>query len=392
MLSEVAQEQHCIDSLVVRPGQYKIQHAAIAMDVREKGYFVHAPIIIPTIATAKSFPSFPLTPSSGVLYNHGSTHVYIGGTIVTETKRLTCSDGKILIYRCWTPENQNHHAVVHIYHGMAEHSERYDRFARYLNSLGIVVYAQDHRGHGLTATDDERGWFADSDGWMRVVEDGYELDREIVHTHPGKDVFLFGHSMGSLLVRTLICIHPELYRGVIVSGTSASKGLMGQVGRLLAVARAKKYGTRTPDALLDKLSFGAFAKKFEPRQTNFDWLSRDAVEVKKYIDDHFCGFICSSQFFVDLLDGIEFANNPANIAKVPKDMPMLIISGAMDVVGEFGKGVRKVHQAYRNALLTDLTFELVPEARHELLNEINREDIHVLLGKWLEAHKSRKNR
>jgi alpha-beta hydrolase superfamily lysophospholipase len=116
-----------------------------------------------------------------------------------EISRMTCSDGKELSYRSWFPENNNIHSIVHIFHGMAEHSARYDRFATYLNSLGIAVYAQDHRGHGMTASDDELGWFADKHGWQRVLDDGHELDQFIASQHPGKDLFLFGHSMGSFL-------------------------------------------------------------------------------------------------------------------------------------------------------------------------------------------------
>ncbi len=309
-----------------------------------------------------------------------------------ETKRFECSDGKALVYRCWKPANQNQRAVVHIYHGMAEHSERYDRFAKYLNSLGIVVYAQDHRGHGYTASDDERGWFADVDGWSRVAEDGYEMDLEIVRNHPGKDLFLFGHSMGSFLVRTLAVTHPDLYRGMIISGTASGKGLVGNIGKMLAKARSRRYGSRTPDSLLDKMSFGAFAKHFQPQQTNFDWLSRDADEVKKYIDDPMCGFVCSSQFFVDLLDGIAFANDPQQIVKIPKALPICLISGMMDPVGEFAKGPKKVYEAYKSVGITDLSIHLIPDARHELLNELNRDEIHTLIGKWIEARISRKNR
>ena len=311
---------------------------------------------------------------------------------MSEIKRMTCSDGKILVYRVWIPENLNYHAILHIYHGMAEHSERYDRFATYLNSLGIVVYAQDHRGHGKTATDEEFGWFADKNGWFRVVQDGYELDLLIKRIHPEKDLFLLGHSMGSFLVRTLIVLHPELFQGVIISGTSSGKGLMGRIGRMIASRHARKNDGKNPDALMDKLSFGAFGKPFQPQQTPFDWLSRDADEVRKYVEDPLCGFICSSSFFVDLLDGISFANDPKQVAKIPKALPLYFISGGMDPVGDFGKGVKKACSLYQRAGLEDVTLDIVPEGRHELLNETNREEIHVMLATWLESHISRENR
>ncbi|MFA7643527.1 MAG: alpha/beta fold hydrolase, partial [Sphaerochaetaceae bacterium] len=288
--------------------------------------------------------------------------------------------------------NHNIHSVVQIFHGMAEHGGRYDRFATYLNSLGIAVYAQDHRGHGLTASDDDLGWFAQRGGWTRVLDDGHELGKLVSQLHPGKDLFLFGHSMGSFMVRALIAVHPELYAGAIICGTGAGQGLMGKIGKFIARTRSLVQHGRRPDKLLDKLSFGAFGKAFQPQKTNFDWLSRDEQEVKAYVDDPLCGFVCTSRFFVDLLDGIEMANDRRLAARIPKDMPLHIISGGNDPVGDFGKGVRKVHAMYRKVGIADLSWNIVKGARHELLNETNREDIQRMLGTWLETHKSRKNR
>jgi len=309
-----------------------------------------------------------------------------------ETNQFTASDNTSIFYRSWIPENKNFHAIVHIFHGMAEHSERYHRFASYLNGLGIAVYAQDHRGHGRTSSDDDLGYFAPRKGWQRVLQDGYELSQEIARRHPEKDLFLFGHSMGSFLVRTLIALHPEHYRGAIICGTGASQGLLGAVGKVLATVRSWRNKGRNPDQLLDTLSFGAFGKAFQPEKTSFDWLSRDEREVQKYVDDPLCGFVCSSRFFVDLLTGISMANSKRNIQRVPKDFPLLLISGANDPVGKFGKGFETVCEAYRSVGLTDITCTLVKGARHELLNETNRDEVHTMIGTWLESHKTRKNR
>lgn len=309
-----------------------------------------------------------------------------------DTNQLTCSDDFQLFYRVWIPENHNVHSVVQIFHGMAEHSARYDRFARYLNGLGIAVYAQDHRGHGQTSSDDDLGWFASQKGWQRVMQDGYELSLLIAQNHPQSDLFLFGHSMGSFLVRSLITQHSARYAGAVLSGTGASQGLLGVAGKVLARVRSvKKHGKR-PDSLLDSLSFGAFNKAFEPSKTSFDWLSRDEAEVQAYIEDQLCGFVCTSRFFVDLLTGISMANNRRLMQKIPRDFPLLIISGANDPVGNFGKGVQQVYQAYRDAGIEDVTLQLIRGARHELLNETNRDEIHTIIGTWLESHKSRKSR
>ncbi len=300
-----------------------------------------------------------------------------------DTRTLTCSDGHILVYRTWIPQKREIRAVLHIFHGMAEHASRYDRFATFLNTHGIAVYAQDHRGHGDTAVEGELGWFADEDGWLRVAEDAYELSNLIATENPGLQLFLMGHSMGSFLARTVMVLHPDLYSGVIIMGSGAAKGALGKVGMWLAKRHAKKNGFRTPDKAIDKLSFGSFNKRFSPAKTPFDWLSRDEAEVQKYIDDELCGFVCSSQFFVDLLTGVEFANNRANAERLPKDLPLLVISGDMDPVGDYGKGVRKVYALYRDAGIADVTLKLIPGGRHELLNETNRDEIQQELYLWI---------
>ncbi len=180
-------------------------------------------------------------------------------------------------------------------------------------------------------------------------------------------------------MRALIALFPESYAGAVISGTGADQGLVGKVGKFLARSRSIVHRGHHPDKLLDKLSFGAFGKPFQPQKTPFDWLSRDEKEVQAYIEDPFCGFVCTSRFFIDLLDGIELANNRKLVRRIPKDFPLLLISGANDPVGNFGKGVGNVYSLYKKAGLKDVTLNLVRGARHELLNETNRDDIHVMI-------------
>lgn len=305
---------------------------------------------------------------------------------MTETKTLVCSDGFALFYRVWLPDGVKPVAAVHILHGMAEHSERYDRFARFLNDNAIAVYAQDHRGHGYTAGDGTLGWFAEKDGWMRVAEDAYELSLKISHNHKKIPLFIFGHSMGSFLLRTVITKHPELYQAAIICGTGAGQGIKGKAGKLFAKQLIKNQGAKTPSPLMTNLSFGAYNKAFEPTKTSSDWLSRDEAEVQKYLDDEYCGFICSAQFFHNLLEGIAYANSKKQAKRIPRDLPMLIISGEQDPVGNFGKGLRKVYKQYRGVGISDITLKLYPGARHELLNEINREEVQQDVLSWIESH------
>lgn len=309
-----------------------------------------------------------------------------------ESTMFTCSDGKELLYRFWVPENGNIQFTVHILHGMAEHSLRYDRFASYLTTLGAAVYAQDHRGHGGSAEEDELGYFAAKDGWSRVVLDSLELSRKIVENHPEVPHFLLGHSMGSFMARSVIIDHSDEYDGVILSGTAADKGLLAKVGRLIAVTKSRFNGGRRPDPFLDTLSFGSFARHFPERKTEFDWLSKDEEEVRKYVEDPLCGFICTSRFFVDLLDGIALANDAYKAASIRKDLPILLISGENDPVGDFTEGVKKVYEQYRKAGIGDLSINLVAGGRHELLNETNSRDIYATIGKWINEHASKGKR
>jgi len=304
---------------------------------------------------------------------------------MSSIRELDCSDGKSVWYRVWIPSNTQVEAVLLILHGMAEHSLRYDRFANYLNAKGIAVYAPDHRGHGETAVRNAEtlGWFAEREGWQRVVDDAYELTNVILSEFPRKPLFLLGHSMGSFLARTLMVQHSDLFDGVVIMGTGPSQGIVGKVGKMLAKNHVSKYGSKHPDTLLDKMSFGSYNKKISKPQTPFDWLSRDKEQVARYIDDPLCGFVCTSKFFDDLLDGVEMANDRARVRKLPSDLSLLVISGDKDPVGGYGKGVRKVYELYRESNISDITLYLVPEARHELLQETNRLSTKEYLYSWM---------
>ena len=299
-----------------------------------------------------------------------------------EERFMTLRDDHRLFYRVWRPEGEPI-ATLHILHGMAEHSLRYNDFALFLNSLGFVVYAQDHRGHGFTKEENERGWFADHDGWQVVSKDSYELDKVIMSEYDQLPHYMMGHSMGSFMARSVITMHPSDFDGLIIMGSGSSKGLIGKVGKALALNMAKKLGPRLPNNKLDKLSFGSFNSKIKDARTPFDWLSRDEKEVDKYIADPLCGFVCSSVFYADLIDGVEVANNKALMKNIPTSLPILIISGSADPVGNYARGVERFAANYKSAGIKDLTLKLITGARHEILNEIDKKDTYQYIGSWL---------
>ncbi len=298
-----------------------------------------------------------------------------------------CSDGHRMSYNLWLPDsNTKPKAFVQILHGMAEHSDRYARFAKLLNKNGYAVFAGDHRGHGGSIEDDLKGYFTSSDGWNRIAADASELAAFITSEYAVSTTFLFGHSMGSFLARTVMVNNPQFYSGVVIMGTASSQGIVGKVGKLVAKRQISRKGAKEKGFLMNKLSFGSYNKGFGTVRTSYDWLSRDDREVDKYIEDELCGFVCTNGFYYDLLTGIEMANDRKRSKTLPSDLPLLIVSGSSDPVGAKGKGVKKVYELYRKAGIKDLTLKLYPEARHELLNEINREEVEQDILKWFEAH------
>ena len=289
-----------------------------------------------------------------------------------EEKILKLRDGHDLFYRVWRVENPK--ATLHINHGMAEHSLRYAEFASFMNKDGYTVYCQDHRGHGYTKKDGEEGWFAEKNGWMTICDDSFELDKQISSEYPDIPHLIFGHSMGSFVTRTNIALHSDSYSAAVICGTGGDQGLIGKIGRKLALVRAKHYGSKGKAPIMDKLAFGSFNKRFKSEGPSA-WLSSDRKEVEKYISDPLCGFICSNQFYADLIEGSFTANNPDLIRGIRKDLPILFVSGEFDPVGGYSKGVEKAVKLYKDAGIKDVRLILYKNGRHEILNDVMRYDV-----------------
>ena len=305
--------------------------------------------------------------------------------MIATTFDLPTDDGLTLFVYRWMPENVPLRAVVQIAHGMAEHAARYERFAAALCRAGIGVYANDHRGHGRTAGGPENiGYFADADGWNKVVADMGQLCAAIGRENPGVPIFLFGHSMGSFLSRTFISRRGNEIRGAILSGTGGDPGLLGKIGLFIARALCFIKGAKSPSPLLNALSFGGFNKPFRPNRTEFDWLSRDAAEVDKYVADPLCGAVFTAGFFVDLIGGINEIHTPDTFTRTPGDLPILLFSGARDPVSADGKGVREVFDAYQKAGAVDIQMTLYEDGRHEMLNETNRDEVTENIIQWIQ--------
>ena len=286
----------------------------------------------------------------------------------------------------WIPRTKSIKAILIINHGMAEHVARYDKFAGYLKEQGIAVFGEDHRGHGRTAGDkDNLGFFAEDFGWRMVVQDIRDLHSLIQKEYSGIPIIMFGHSMGSFLTRDYLKEYGDDLSGVILSGTGYTPGPVTALGSIIASIEIRLKGKKHRSRLLDAMSFGSFNKPFTKEgNTGFEWLSRDKEQVNLYHEDPYCGFICTSSYFRDLFTGLRAINRIKAFMTTPKELPLLIISGEDDPVGDRGRGVKKVFSSYKKSGVKDVTLNLIPHGRHESLNEINKEEIYTYLNDWME--------
>ena len=285
----------------------------------------------------------------------------------------------------WLPQGESR-GVVQIVHGVAEHMDRYGHVAQFLNELGWVVCGEDHLGHGRTAREGEYGFFAPSDGWDYVVRDVRRL-RELGGAQwPGLPYVLLGHSMGSFLTRTYLIRWPGTLDGVVLSGTGQEPAALVALGRVLAGALSALRGPRYVSPMVSRMSLGAYNKKFRPNRTSADWISRDEAVVDRYLQDPLCTFQPTVSMFRDMMTGLQFIARGENLARMDPDTPVYFLSGDQDPVGSMGAGVRRVEAMFRAAGCRDVTARLYPGGRHEMFNEINRQQVLEELAGWLEAH------
>lgn len=291
--------------------------------------------------------------------------------------------GKIHGHR-WLPQGEPK-AVLQIVHGIAEFVERYDEFARYLTGLGYVVVAEDHMGHGQSINGGGiRGYF--HGGWFAAVEDTYRLLQDTKAQYPNIPYVLFSHSMGSFMARTILCRYPDSgISAAIICGTGWQPAFaLPALCKTMELVCSRGDETK-PNQALQNLVFGSYNRKVEHPRTPYDWLSRDADIVDAYIAHPLCGFTASAGLLRDLVQGIHFVEQPNHLAAMRKNLPVFFIAGGDDPVGNYGKGVQKTAEAFRKAGLTDVSVRIYPLCRHEILNEINRQEIFEDISQWLDA-------
>lgn len=322
---------------------------------------------------------------------HFSFHINLpaglkNGVVNIQSSTFTFKDtqgNEVFVYK-WMPDTAPK-AIVQISHGMVETAARYERVATALTAEGYGVYANDQLGHGKTAKTFEDVGHLEPGGFHWMLMAVHQLTGIIKQENPGLDVYLVAHSMGSFIAQRYVQEYSGEIKGLVLSGTA---GKMAALALLKVISGFQKllFGTRARANFLHNMQFGGFNKKFAPNRTEADWLSRDNAEVDKYIADPYCGVVATVGFDYELACGLEGLHDTAAINKIRKDLPIYLYSGAKDPVGEDTKSVLSLIEQYRQAGIKDLEYKFYPDARHETLNEINRDEVTADLIDWLKRH------
>jgi len=300
-------------------------------------------------------------------------------TPTADRQQFGAADGTTIHYSRWLPAGAPK-AVLQIIHGAAEHAGRYDRFARAAVASGHAVVATDHRGHGRTRLRSGRLGDAGPDAWNRMVDDEIALSQRLRAAHAGTPLVALGHSLGSFIAQDVITRRGELLGALVLSGTSYRAPPPAD-----AIAALDEAARRDPlgDSALWASRFRDYNQPFGNGATGFEWLSRDAAEVQRYVSDPLCGFAFTNELVRDIFVGFAQMREPAREARIPKTLPVLIIQGELDPVGENLAGTRRLVARYQALGLTRVEARDYAGARHELLNETNRDEVTADLLGWI---------
>lgn len=296
-------------------------------------------------------------------------------------------DGKSRLHAVrYSPEHPgNVRMVLQIVHGMAEYVERYREFAEFLTARGILVTGEDHMGHGKSVEEGgKRGYFCEQDPATVLVRDVHRLKKMTQEMYPGVPYVIMGHSMGSFIARNYLMRYGTGISGAIIMGTGMQSP--GTLGMAKAVVKLQKLfcGSSHTSKLIDKLAFGGYNKRIPDARTPWDWLGRDDARVKQYMEDAMCGFTFTVNGFDALFELISRLHDSEGLKRIPGSLPVLMLSGADDPVGDYGKGVKRAYDSLAAAGLDNVECKMYQGCRHELLNETNREEIMRDICDWLE--------
>lgn len=292
----------------------------------------------------------------------------------------------------WAPENGNIKAVFQIIHGMVEYVQRYDAFASFLAAHGYLVVGEDHLGHGKTAaTEKDLGYFCPQDPETVLVRNAHRLKKIIQEQNPGVPYFIMGHSMGSFIFRKYLTMYGSGIDGAIVMGTGVMPAFVTGFGVFLTNFQKVFFGDRHVSGFITHIAFGGYNKRIPDCRTESDWISRDDDVVDAYVKDPLCSFKFSLNAYRTLFKILGYVCKEKNLTTIPDTLPIFVVAGTADPVGNYGKGPKAVYEQYKRLGIKDVTLKLYDGFRHEILNEIGREEPYRDILNWLDAHCAKEN-
>lgn len=306
-----------------------------------------------------------------------------------ESFTFLSNDGKTMLHGArWRPQSVECHAVLQIAHGMVEYIERYAEFASYMAERGYLVVGHDHLGHGASVADrTDWGYIAAENGGWLMAEDMHALRRMTETENPGLPYFMLGHSMGSYLLRKYLTEYGSGLAGALIVGTGSVPDASVRAGMQAAKLLARLQGWRHRSRLMESLFFSGPYHKYnmDGKDLEHNWLTKDLEIAGKYFADPRCTFRFTLNGFYTVMQVVSYVGKRENAAKIPKGLPVILLSGEDDPVGNMGKGVRSVERQLREAGIRDLSCKLYKNDRHEILNETDRGTVYRDILKWCEA-------
>lgn len=301
--------------------------------------------------------------------------------------RLPSKDGVHKLHVViWEPDAEVK-AVLQISHGMIEMIMRYDHFARFLNTKGILVIGNDHLGHGETAgCDEDLGYFCPKNMSETVVKDLHSVTEYAKKEYPDVPYFLLGHSMGSFMARRYLMTYGKELTGAVIVGTGAQKKQDLLMGKIVSSFIQLFKGARHRSMFMKNASFGSFNERFKRDAHSCAWLTRDE-KVWEFCANHkYCNFAFTINGYKTLFDVLSFIQKRENIAKIPKKLPIFMVAGSDDPVGDYGVDVQKIYEIYKQTGIEDICIKLYENDRHEILNELDKDVVYHDIYNWLEEH------
>jgi len=310
----------------------------------------------------------------------------MGDVMKKEEFYFDSRDGKTKIHAVrYTPDEGEVKCVFQIIHGMAEYVERYEGLAEFLTKRGYVVTGEDHLGHGGSVTADGIcGYFCEQDPATVVVRDAHRLKKMTQTLYPGVPYVILGHSMGSFILRNYLFRYGTGIDGAIIMGTGMQPPALIKASKCMAGVQKLFCGSKHVSEFINKLGFGAYNKRIDQPRTEFDWLTRDESIVDRYIADPLCGFTFTVNGFSTLFELIARLQKRENLVNVPQSLPIFMVSGEEDPVGEYGEGVRRAYDSLKAVGVKQIDLKLYADDRHELLNELDKETVMQDLVDWLD--------